>query len=46
MVSSILDPMEWIIFNYMSEVLFFTPLRNRTRVPVTAIVAIWLACEL
>ena len=32
----LLNLMEWIIFNYMSEGLFFTPLGNRTRVPVTS----------
>ena len=38
----LLVPMNWIIFNYMSEGLFFG---KRTRVPVTAILVIWLPCE-
>ena len=32
------------IFNYVRRVIFH-PLGNRTRVPVTAIRAIWLPCE-
>ena len=33
------------LFFIMSEGLFFHAVRNRTRVPVTAIWAVWLTCE-
>ena len=40
-VCPLLDPMEWIIFNYISED-FFLP--SRTRVTIAVIRAIWLLC--
>ena len=41
----LLDPMVWIIFIYVRRVNFHPPPGNRTRVPVTAIRAVWLPCE-
>ena len=38
----LLNPMEWII---ICQGGVFHPLGNRTRVPVTAIRAIWITCE-